>query len=1095
MLSSLARHTSVQTTHNPLSFMKKAKILIVEEEVLIAREIENSLRNLRYEVTAVVDTGESAIQKAGTEGPDLVLIDIHINGEMDGIDTATEIRNRFGIPVIFLTAHLDEERLQRAKIAMPFGYVLKPLQERELMVTLEMAMHTARAEAERRQADEKARKTDFQLRSIIENSTNLFFAHTPDHRLTYVSPQVSSILGYAPEETFMKWTDLATDNPINEIGFQQTIKAIESGKPQPPYELELIHQNGKKVWVEIREAPVVENGKTVQIVGALIDITERKQARAQMHLQSLVLSQIQDLVTVTDLDGVITYVNDAELRSLGYSRAELIGSSTEKYGEDLERGTTQRQILQETLAHGEWRGEVVNQTPEGREIIMDCRTFAVLDEQGNRVALAGIATDITARKRIEENLKQRVAIEQLTATCILSLAENQPFARRIAKVLDKLRYGVSVNRVYIFQNEELPGKGTCMSQRYESCDSLVEPQIGNPILQQLPYSENGALLLPLLQQKQHFAATVDGMDGAERENLESQGILSILIMPIFAGEDLWGFIGFDDCEHPRLWEDNDIDVLKTIADAIGIAIIGERQKERLMESEQKYRTLVNNTQQGAVIAQANPVRLRFANPAMTLISGYDEDELLAMGETLSPTLIHPDDRQRFFSSFKDRIAGKDVPKQDEYRIISKSGVTKWVSIHSSLIDYFGEPATLTTFMDITDHKRAEENLKESEKKYRTVIENATEAIIVLQGNGIEYLNPKTCELTGYSEAELHAKPFLDIVHPEDREMLVDKYLWRQNGEALDEIYTFRLVGKLNNVIWVEIKPVIVDWKGEVATLCFISDITVSKRTQELMVQTEKMLSLGNMAAGIAHELNNPLGAMLQGTQNVQRRLSTNLDRNTAVAKETGIDLEKLHHYLEKRGVLSMLDGIRDSGRKAAHIVSNMLQFSRKSESQMAPVDICALAEKAIELAGKGYNLERKYDFRNIRIEREFNPQLPPVPCTETEIEQVLLNLLNNAAWAMLSENRPDTPRIVIRIQPEAAMVRIEVEDNGPGIPKEIRAQIFEPFFTTKPAKDGTGLGLSVSYMIVVNNHRGTMEVESKPGRGSNFIFRLPLKRD
>ncbi|MCP4629670.1 MAG: GHKL domain-containing protein, partial [bacterium] len=120
--------------------------------------------------------------------------------------------------------------------------------------------------------------------------------------------------------------------------------------------------------------------------------------------------------------------------------------------------------------------------------------------------------------------------------------------------------------------------------------------------------------------------------------------------------------------------------------------------------------------------------------------------------------------------------------------------------------------------------------------------------------------------------------------------------------------------------------------------------------------------------------------------------------------------------------------------------------------------------------------------------------LPRIPCTETEIEQVLLNLLTNAAWAMANEKSSDPPRITLLIDVEKEMARIEVEDNGPGMDEETRKRIFEPFFTTKPVGEGTGLGLSVSYMIITNNHKGVMEVESEPGKGAKFVIRLPLDR-
>jgi PAS domain S-box-containing protein len=137
--------------------MKKAKILIVEDEAIIAMEIESQLQSLGYEVTSIVDTGEKAIEKAEKDKPDLILMDIRIKGKMDGIDTAETIRNKYGIPVIFSTAYLDQERIERAKITMPFGYVLKPIQERDLKVTFEMALYVAQNDIERKRMEDLLR--------------------------------------------------------------------------------------------------------------------------------------------------------------------------------------------------------------------------------------------------------------------------------------------------------------------------------------------------------------------------------------------------------------------------------------------------------------------------------------------------------------------------------------------------------------------------------------------------------------------------------------------------------------------------------------------------------------------------------------------------------------------------------------------------------------------------------------------------------------------------------------------------------------------------------------------------------------------------
>ncbi|WP_051445088.1 two-component system sensor histidine kinase NtrB [Desulfocurvus vexinensis] len=273
----------------------------------------------------------------------------------------------------------------------------------------------------------------------------------------------------------------------------------------------------------------------------------------------------------------------------------------------------------------------------------------------------------------------------------------------------------------------------------------------------------------------------------------------------------------------------------------------------------------------------------------------------------------------------------------------------------------------------------------------------------------------------------------------------------------------------------------------------VDDVTERVRIEEMMVQTEKMLSVGGLAAGMAHEINNPLGGILQAVQNMERRLSPGMPANDRAAEAVGTTVQTVRAYLAERNILRMIEGIRDSGVRAARIVQNMLNFSRKSESQMAPQDLNSLLDDTVELASSDYDLKKQYDFRKIRIIREYQADLPPTPCTRTEVEQVILNLLKNSAQAMALSPVPGrAPAITLRTGVRDQHAFIEVRDNGPGMDEATRKRVFEPFFTTKDPGIGTGLGLSVSYFIITNNHGGEFSVESTPGMGTVFTILLPL---
>ncbi len=382
--------------------------------------------------------------------------------------------------------------------------------------------------------------------------------------------------------------------------------------------------------------------------------------------------------------------------------------------------------------------------------------------------------------------------------------------------------------------------------------------------------------------------------------------------------------------------------------------------------------------------------------------------------------------------------------------------------------------------------------KESEKKYRELIENMDAVFLIIDLEGrFKYVSPAVSRVFQYDPDQILNASSYDFFLPEEVKDVTGHFQKLQEGTS--RIAVGRIYNKAGEIRWVRFNMRPYYESDQITGVQgFITDITERKQSEELMIQTEKMMSLGGLAAGMAHELNNPIGSMLQGVQIIQQRLSPDLKANERPAENCGVDLNKLESYIEERDITSFFEGIKEAGIKASEIIRSMLQFSRRSESRIVYGDLSKLLEKALDLAGKDYNLKKKYDFRNIKIEREFESNMPAIPFTETELEQVFLNLLSNAAWAMANHKREQTPRITLRIGIDKEMAKIEVEDNGPGINEETRKRVFEPFFTTKPIGEGTGLGLSVSYMIITNNHKGSMEVESESGKGARFIIRLPL---
>ena len=226
---------------------------------------------------------------------------------------------------------------------------------------------------------------------------------------------------------------------------------------------------------------------------------------------------------------------------------------------------------------------------------------------------------------------------------------------------------------------------------------------------------------------------------------------------------------------------------------------------------------------------------------------------------------------------------------------------------------------------------------------------------------------------------------------------------------------------------------------------------------------------------------------------MSRRLSPDLSKNQETARELGTTIETIVEYTRLRGCEKMIYSISDAGQRVAKIVENIQSFSRRGASNFVPCAISALLERTVELAGSDHDMRHHFDFRKIRIVRDYH-SVSNVCCEASQIQQVILSLLKNAAQA-LSHNTDD-PQITLRLLPSGeGHVRIRIEDNGSGMKEEVVSKIFDPFYTTREVGQGTGLGLSVAYFIATQNHKGSLSVVSEVGTGSCFDLVLPLKHD
>ncbi len=389
--------------------------------------------------------------------------------------------------------------------------------------------------------------------------------------------------------------------------------------------------------------------------------------------------------------------------------------------------------------------------------------------------------------------------------------------------------------------------------------------------------------------------------------------------------------------------------------------------------------------------------------------------------------------------------------------------------------------------------KAQLDLKESEAQYRKLIEDSADGICIVRDGKIYYANSRFLSMACMDKSELGRTSFLSFIHPDDREKILTRYATDVSQDQFPGSFSIKGQDRRGDVYSLELNTSRIEWEQQGAMLTFVRDVTEQTKTRELLFQSEKMLSVGGLAAGMAHEINNPLAGMILNAQLIRERLSRKAPANDKAADESGITMDGLRSYTEKRDIVRSLGHIVTAGQNAAEIITNMLSFSRKSDSLKKAGSLEQIVEKTLALVENDFQLKTQYDFKNIQVNRCYDSGVGKVRCEETKICQVLLNLFRNSAQAMSSVKDKSAPSIIdVRLFQDGDMACLTIKDNGPGIEEKVRKRIFEPFFTTKEANKGTGLGLSISYFIITDDHGGQMDVQSLPGQGIKFIIKLPF---
>ena len=517
-----------------------------------------------------------------------------------------------------------------------------------------------------------------------------------------------------------------------------------------------------------------------------------------------------------------------------------------------------------------------------------------------------------------------------------------------------------------------------------------------------------------------------------------------------------------------------------LADAIKKTAERKESRKRLTESESKYRLLVEKSLQGIMIAQYSPLRIVYANTSMGKMLGYSPEELTAISSSEIGELIHHEDRAMFFDRFRNRSEGNQANKSHEFRALRKDGSIVWMEAFATPIEYNGKPAVQAMFLDIDEHKKAQELLIKSEQRYRELANFLPEIVFDTDVTGkITFFNQRAFEITGFSPEELKKGiNMLSFVVPEEQEKAKENIAKSMTGKnpGTNE-YTLLRKNKSTFPALVRTNPIIFDTKVK-GIRGIVMDITDRKqmenkleqyskhleelietrttelrKTQQQLVKSERLAAIGELAGIIGHDLSKPL---------------TEINNSIHFLKEKGKSISEAQ-YVEAQETIAKC--ISHSNK----IINDLFDYSREIHLELQEKSLRTLVLDALDFIGMPENVKI---LNNV-------PEELYVKVDSDRITRVFINLIRNGIEAIQKEGS-----ISINGKNTQDSVEISFSDTGTGISGDMLPKIFSPIITNKT--QGVGFGLAICKRII-DSHAGTITIETEEGKGTTFTITLPVK--
>ncbi len=1047
---------------------KPIRVLFVEDDQQFAEMVGEMLRRSgkgRYQVESVATLGQ-ALQRLGEERFEVALVDLYLP-DSEGLETVQRLRREApALPIVILTGRKDATL---ARDALQFG-AQDFLEKTELLPSL--LTRVLGYAIQRRRSELRLAESERRYRRLVEQMKDVIYRLDHQGRITYISPSVEELLGLRPEELLGREVTALAQGRHRSAMRRELQRRLEEGVPS-------IHllapapgggEGKETIWLEHHLHPLRSGGRLQGLQGIARDVTELKRAREQLEASQRELEErvhrrtrqleaakrewertfdaVPDLIAIIDSEYRLLRVNQAFAQRLGRRPQELAG----RYCYAVIHGSNGPRPecpLARTLVDRREHARMLYE--ERLDAHMLVTTSPLFDDRGRLQGVVHVARDVSALKEAEQTLSEQfILMRQL-----MDAIPNPVFIK------DLEGNYIDCNRAFLeftgVGKQELIGK---------SALSLVGKELAETHFRMDSRLLSGGKAV-------EYEAKALHADGSLRDVIINKAVYTD------ARGRPAGIVG----------------VIQDISQR-------KQTEQALRESEWRYRMFLDRLPDPIVVYDLRG-RVITSNRAFKETFGWSAMEI----ERDKAPFVPPEALEETREKIRHMRRGLPVARFETVRL-TRDGRRLNVELNTSPLydDEGNHIGNIVVIRDVTAVKEAEAARRQTEERFRNLVETMNEGLTILNPDGtVQYCNAKFCQMLGYQCQEVTGQPFTRFLDQQNREHF--QRCWeegRRKGEGSFELVFQRKDGGRTFAL---VSPRMdLDRQGRlINAFMVVTDITRSKDLESQLVQAQKLEAIGQLAAGIAHEINTPAQYVTSNTrflsdafQDLLRYLSLcrRLQEELKQAGQAAVQMAALERQEEEMDLDFVLEEIPkaleanlEGLERIAKIVRSLKEFAHPGGEDKQPTDLNRAIETTVTVARN----EWKYV---AEVKLDLDPELPPVPCVVSDFNQALLNLIVNAAQAIgevVTEGVDQKGLITISTRRREGAVEIRVSDNGPGIPEEIRDKIFDPFFTTKEPGKGTGQGLAIAYRAIVERHEGSLTCHSRVGQGTTFVIRLPLQ--